>query len=109
MSLNPPLFKQHGLGTQFFDKPQTVRGDNEDVRAIDEAFHAPSGLFQEMRVAHADPLVYQQYFWIDACRDREGKAQQHTARLGPHRHGKVLAELGEGRDFVGPAADLPRA
>ena len=55
------------------------------------------------------PLVHQQDLGLKAGAHREPEPEPHPRRVGVHRHGQVVAELGERRDLPGAFAHLGKA
>ena len=74
---------------------EIMRSQHHHAGALNEILDPRFGLAHEMRVAGQDPFIHQQYFRLEARRDRKSEPQYHSRRIGPHRHVEVIAEFGE--------------
>ena len=78
-----------------------------DAGAVDQRVHALGGLFLEVLVAGADPLVQQQDLRREGRGHGEGQAHGHAGGIGAHRHVDELAETRKRCDFGNFLGGLP--
>src|SRR5205807_9299522 len=74
-----------------------------------DGLHSADTSFLESSIAHRQHLVDEQYFRLQVCRDREGKAHVHAAGVAFHRRIQELLYLGKGHNILELSIDLPPA
>src|SRR5258708_39720940 len=85
-------------------------GDQHDGgAAVAQRLQASIALLPEEHVAHGQGLVDQENIRLDAGCDREGEADEHSARIEFDRLVDELPDVGESGDLVGAALHLGMA
>ena len=70
-----------------------MRRQRQDAGAVHHIFDPVTCFRGKIHVAHTDQLVEQQDVAVADCRDREGEAHEHAARIRAQGQRKVIAEL----------------